>query len=124
MQIESLPSRQEMFNRAWEGLKAQRWVKSYSFTEGACVYAKRDEFGNVIRRCAWGHVDPEGTSFTGLASVRALADCGVGLAPRLPFQDLLFAQELQNTHDESKDGDDMQERMRALASDYALVVPE
>lgn len=111
----AVPSRQEMFNRAWNGLKSQGWRKAVTDT-GACVYLNEKN-----DRCAWGWVDLEGTKLSTLGSVSTLHDCGIGLAAKLHGSDLLFAQKLQNTHDCAFN---LCDAMRRLAEVYGLTIPD
>lgn len=85
---------QEMFNKAVLGLASQNWEPAM---EGVsmCRYLTDDG-----KRCAWGHVDPEGTrTADGIGSVGDLHKAGVGLAAELTGPGLRFAQDLQATHD-------------------------
>ena len=116
-------TKQEMFDRAWNGLAGQGWAKAYSYTDEACVYRQVLSDGSV-RRCAWGHVDPEGTSGGFITSVRTLHERGIGLAGQLGFDEVLFAQELQNTHDEANGPDGMKQAFIEFAEDHGLKVPE
>lgn len=129
-------TKQEMFDKAWAGLKAQNWVRCVTDRTDSCTYAKRDAAGNVIARCAWGHVDPAGTENYGSGlSVGTLHDRGLGLAATLePGDDLTFARRLQEAHDAQgfpyevsspwEQSSDMEQRLRALAAFYDLAVPE
>ena len=95
-----VPSRQEMFERAVRGLAGQGWKRAVidDVRSLGCMYLTDDG-----RRCAWGHVDPNGTvGPTGRVyggSIRTLTHVGHGLAPRLSEEDLDFALLLQGTHD-------------------------
>lgn len=130
--------KQEMFNRAWTGLKNQNWEPSVG--EGGCKYNS----GNGVR-CAWGHVDAENASllhrYEGY-SVDGLHDHGIGLASELSRDDLRFAMSLQRCHDIVAENDtdviylysiekdfvnigrDMEANFRALAKLYGLTIPE
>lgn len=89
-------TKQEMFDRAWKGLKAQGWAKAYDVERGVCTYLTEDG-----KRCAWGHVDPDGTK----EQVGTVADLNlnrVGLAAYLYPEDVApngFACQLQRCHD-------------------------
>lgn len=115
-----IPSRQEMFNRAWNGLKGQGW-KTSTFKDGrGCSYDGPDG-----RKCAWGWVDPEGTkddptkgdptkgvtynprwTKTGQLSgtVLTLRIEGIGLAALIPNEDEGFIAQLQSVHDGAREG--------------------
>lgn len=123
---------QEMFDRAWNGLKAQGFQRAYLLGAG-CSY-----FDDSGRRCAWGHVDPEGTRFAMNASVNTLKLRGIGLAVQLEGLDpkgdgcfdalagspLAFASDLQNAHDQAEEPMLMERNLRGLAERYRLTVPE
>lgn len=55
-----IPTKQEMFNRAYLGLKSQGFRQARCERTGACEYYMLD--GDQVLRCAWGWVDPEGTT--------------------------------------------------------------
>lgn len=112
-------TRQEMFNRAWNGLKAQGWVQCFDSDSMTCVYFDKE----TGRRCAWGHVDPENTEDR-LGGVGALHESNTGVAAGLSGEDLGFAKRLQGTHDYHHDGVSMEDAMRALASQYGLSIPD
>jgi len=128
---EEIPSRQEMFNRAWRGLEAQGWqgsVVAKAYGGSRCVYNGPDG-----RRCAWGHVDPEGTRDPGIDvdgnAVMALHTNGIGLAALLTEADALFALRLQRAHDGSSLGfgpgaRDLRKAMTLFAESEGLTIPE
>lgn len=136
---------QEMFDKAWAGLRAQEWQLALG-KSGGCVYLSPEG-----KRCAWGHVDPEGTAQAGCyngSGVGSLRRMGIGLAAHLSGPELKFAEELQNAHDGTNadpnalhgsggmtDGNgqwhtsmntppDMEGRLRHLAKLWGLTVPE
>lgn len=114
-----VPSRQEMFDRAWRGLKAQGWRRAVNAATGKCAYLASDGC-----RCAWGHVDPEGTApVTGSVSVIGLRDTGIGLAARLSEADAHFAHSLQAAHDDTS-SESLEQAMRAFAAKRKLTIPE
>jgi hypothetical protein len=118
-------TKQEMFTRAWNGLRAQGWKLSIN-PSGSCRYKSPDGY-----RCAWGHVDPYGTDrpeAEGIG-VRRLAREGIGIAAVLKGPELSFAGKLQAAHDDSASGNnpsrsDMEANLRALAAEHGLEVPE
>lgn len=126
---DEIPTRQEMFNRAVRGLRAQDWRKAApKFHEPGpgCQYLTAG--GD---RCAWGHVDPENTGDTQLGgTVNALRDKGIGLAALLPVEDMGFAVDLQRAHDNVDNADcpsnkeAMQTALRNVAEAYNLIYPE
>lgn len=111
---------QEMFDKAWHGLKSQGWRRATGGDGLTCSYLTSDG-----RRCAWGWVDPEGTVVKGIAcigTVRSLRDENVGVAAELDYYQIRFAQDMQNTHDFAAD-DTLEAKMRDLAKQYNLTVP-
>lgn len=131
--MSEIPSNQELFDRAWNGLKSQNFTRA--FLGDSCQYAVRDAEGTVVKRCAWGWADPEGTEGCGAVVVGDLAYDGIGLAGRLraagflqPRSGLALAKSLQQAHDGATDVDEgdvfgMQARLRKVAADYGLTVP-
>ena len=139
-------TKQEMFDRAWNGLKAQNWERSVTSAPNgqmnSCNYLTRKADGAVIR-CAWGHVDPEGTAAadenpdTANKSVKILHQRGVGLAAELTPDDTLpFACALQYCHDDPTyflvdpiislpptDEERVELSMRVLAKSHELTIP-
>lgn len=118
----TVPSRQEMFNRAWRGLKEQGFESCVN-KSGHCVYrgaVKHD----VQQRCAWGHVDPAGTEHgDGFGAVGDLAVNGFGLAGQLDDSDLAWARALQVCHDTVDSSVHLETRLRAFAAECKLKVP-
>lgn len=112
---------QEIFNRAWNGLKSQGWKKARRGV--VSVYYTHDGL-----RCAWGWADPEATQKMSLnfncLPISTLRFFKVGLAAKLTPDQYAFAEDLQKTHDRAMNGDELQRFMRRLASDYGLEVPE
>lgn len=111
-------TRQEMFNRAWNGLKAQGWQRSYDGDR--CVYVHPSGL-----RCAWGHVDQSLTDkFNGEGDVYYLSSSShESLASELNGADLDFAAQLQFAHDHA-DERPMEGAMRSLAFEYGLTIPD
>lgn len=120
--------KQEMFNRAWNGLKSQGFEQSMRIYKGVayggepgglrCAYA-----GDNGMRCAWGWVDLSlDEKITG--GVFTLHRKQIGLAADLSSQDLEFASNLQAIHDESLIPSTMEKSLRDLASQHGLTIPE
>lgn len=107
-----------MFDKAWRGLEAQGWRKAVGAS--GCEYCI--VMDGAVLRCAWGHVDPEGTG-NRRGYVSELRDTGRGLAATLDAWQLMFAEALQRAHDQSDAGQDMRWAMEALARMYQLTVP-
>lgn len=123
---------QQLFNRAWEGLKSQGFERSVVVPRGGygnrCVYR-----GDEGRRCAVGwliedknyHPNFDLDSF----SVRdVVLEGGIGdLDPSLSKEDcreVSFLQALQEAHDGADDPDRMQVRLREVAMEFDLDAPE
>lgn len=104
---------QEMFDKAWNGLKSQGFERCLGLT-GCCMYND----GNG-KHCAWGWVDESLTNEN--CCIEDLARYGVGLAATLNEDQLKFATRLQRAHD--RDGS-MEQSLRDLAKRYNLIVPE
>lgn len=114
-------TKQEMFDRAWRGLKAQGFERSVTPGTYDCLY-----LGPGGKRCAWGHVDPEGTSCKEAEgkSVEGLHTRGIGLAATLDAHELRFAQRLQEIHDVAHGTMDLEANLRTLAHKYSLTIPD
>lgn len=120
------PSRQEMFNRAWNGLKSQKWELSkqdtsdpdYDTSMPTCLY----KHPTKEQRCAWGWVDTSlSTKVSG--TVRTLHRTGVGIAGTLSVEDVEWAQELQRTHDAASSSAAMVANLALFAQKYSLTIP-
>lgn len=133
---------QEMFTKAVVGLRAQGWARAVVHQptgEVSCVYHDKA----TGRRCAWGHVDPEGTQdlstdFNGPDLVQLVFSKSVpigytnvtrlhaekrGVAGTLTMSEVQFARNLQSCHDGAVDGQ-LEERFREFGKTYALTWPE
>lgn len=110
---------QEVFNKAYLGLKAQEFRKS-STEAGACKY--RNGIGD---KCALGMCIPdslytrdmEGTGPDGL--LRNYPEVSVYIG-----QDTEFLDMLQLAHDDTHNAQDMQEQLLEVAKMYNLTVPD
>lgn len=127
-----VPSRQEMFNRAWNGLKGQGWQQAMEDLGNgsfACLYTTKDK-----KHCAWGWVDREAD---GRGTVYTLAEAGVGIAGQMlkaagvPLAryvpDLVFAKKLQEAHDQCGQRQtpaELEGIFRAFAAHHGLTIPE
>lgn len=107
---------QQMFDKAVRGLRAQGFQRSMQGTR--CCYHSSDG-----KKCAWGHVDPEGTPQL-LDGIHALYKDKVGVAGQLMRDQVDFAVDLQEAHDEGLSSVLMEENLRALATQYNLTFPE
>lgn len=117
-------TKQEMFNRAYVGLKSQGFTRcGYRATDDSgndgfmCTYS--DEFG---KHCAWGWVDTSLNS-SQAGAVYSLREDGIGLAADLRGDLLDFAQRLQLAHDESATPERMISRLNSLAQEFCLEIP-
>lgn len=123
---------QQLFNRAWEGLKSQGFEKSVAVHSDGysnrCMY--RDGTG---RKCAVGWLIDDSNYHPrldrGLLSVRAVVESGAvdGVSPSLSREDcreISFLQALQEAHDGADDHDRMQIRLRMVAMEFELDAPE
>lgn len=123
-------TKQEMFNRAVRGLASQGWLPSVDFKQmGGCAYMSDDG----TRRCAWGWVDPDEPLLNKYAkSVERAREDKIGLAAELSDEDLEFAKQLQNAHDqvawngldEAGTARKMPGMFAVLAQEYGLTWPE
>jgi hypothetical protein len=117
---------QEMFNRAWSGLKSQGFVQ--------CTQAEDEHDGNVsnclytskdgTKHCAWGWVDTSIKYEQSTGWVSNLRTRGIGLAADLTDGQMQFATSLQNCHDRYDNPKDMESALRNFASREGLVIPK
>lgn len=120
-------SRQEMFNRAWNGLRSQGWKLAYGAIEGIpdepgnpmpyCMYLTPDGC-----RCAWGWVDTS-LDEKDTGTVRGLAHMKRGIAGQLTHDDVEWAQELQRMHDQAGSSAAMVANLALFAQKYSLTIP-
>lgn len=109
--------KQEMFARAVNGLRHQKWEQS--MVSGEPAYADGEG-----RRCAWGWVDQgiqpgqHNTYF-----VEGLAADRVGIACSLDIEQLEFAKQLQWCHDSAETPTMMERRLRRLGERERLLWP-
>lgn len=120
-------SRQEMFNRAWNGLRSQGWKLANRAIEGIpdepgnpmpnCMYLTPDG-----RRCAWGWVDTS-LNEKDVGTVRGLYHYRRGIAGQLTYEDVNWALELQRTHDDASSSAAMVANLALFAQKYSLTIP-
>jgi hypothetical protein len=125
-------TKQEMFNKAFLGLKSQGFERAATEKDG-CMYAVRDDAGKVVKRCAWGWVDPVATEHVSAGAIWTLRRLGVGLAAELdgfqdeylavPGSDFDFADQLQKEHDHAVWPAGVEQGLRNLAARFGLTVP-
>jgi len=110
-------TRQEMFDRAVRGLRAQGWAQCMQTAHAGCAYEN-----DLGQRCAWGHVD---TSLSRIdPSVYTLYNRGQGVAGQLSLIDAGWAQQLQNVHDSYPLPEEMEAAYRIFADTHNLHFPE
>lgn len=112
----TVPTRQEMFDRAVRGLRSQGFARCT--LHNMCSYD--DGQGH---HCAWGWVD-RGIPSGAAGSVMTLKKSNIGIAALLSDKDLDLAQALQNAHDLAEHPADLESRLRAFGEKYGLVWPE
>ncbi len=107
-------TRQEIFDLAWNGLKAQGFERA-RHKIGGCAY--RDEAG---RRCAIGHCIPDDAYEDELEGPigRDVLD-----AANISQADLEFCRNLQRRHDYADGPKDMADGLIQFARDNALTIP-
>lgn len=111
-------NRQEILNRAVHGLRGQGWEQCNN-VRGSCVFYDPE----TGRRCAWGHVDPEGTQ-DHVFGIASLLHKKIGVVALLNPDDVVFAIRIQGAHDLSEGPQDMERRCRELAAEHGLTFPE
>lgn len=110
-------TRQEIFDKAWTGLKSQGFVKSQSESASGCAY--RGDYG---LRCAVGWCIPDNAYSAKFEGVAA-EDVDIRKAAGIDGRDATFAAILQKQHDQSKDPSDMEELLRNFARVNKLTIP-
>lgn len=108
-------SKQEMFNRAYIGLKSQGF-KQCVREDGECLYSN----GSGMH-CAWGWINPDTT----LEEGDGLADYGNidKIYAELDASGKDFARALQNLHDTNNNPKVMERALYRFAGLYNLNIP-
>lgn len=121
-------TQQEIFNKAYRGLKSQNFQQSRPRTLQYCVYRSPDGL-----KCAIGHLIPDelytpameifSNTETTISFNMILEVCGI------PAEHASFATKLQQAHDYNQEVDgtinnDMESRLKSFARFYHLTVPE
>ena len=111
------PTRQDLFNTAYAGLKAQGFKQSLG-SRGHCQYRGEDGC-----KCAVGHLIPDerynpsfegnGVTYTPISSAAGVEEVG----------GILFLREMQVAHDHGELPLVMEAKLRALAEKHGLTVP-
>lgn len=109
---------QEMFNRAYLGLRSQGFERCMSDDRDRCCYLNYKGM-----RCAWGWVDTDLTSFDE-RNVTELAEHCTGIAGELDKDGIIFAQELQEAHDYGASPPVMMNNLQQLVNKYNLTIPK
>jgi hypothetical protein len=122
-------TKQETFDIVWKGLAAQGWKKSMTAGDDEfCAYRGVDDCA-----CAAGHLIPDdrydpkmegglvlySTEYASTASSIAVTNLMVELG-----HDLAVVRECQRAHDGSDTPESMQLRLRKVAQQHGLTVPE
>ena len=111
------PTRQDIFNTAYAGLKAQGFKQSLD-GRGYCRYRGEDGC-----KCAVGHLIPDerynssfegsGVTYTPISSAAGVED----------IDDINFLREMQIAHDQNDLPQLMEAKLRTLAEKHGLMVP-
>lgn len=109
-------TRQEIFDLAWNGLKAQGFRRAYGGIGVGCLYRGPDGMKCAIGHCiADERYDPE----MDMCGQRSLAFRAAGVAS----EDYDFAIELQTVHDCGRRPEAMEDNLRRFASRHSLTIP-
>lgn len=112
---------QEMFNKAYLGLKSQGFERCMEDNSlFACSYS------NNGKHCAWGWVDTsidDEMARLNRGTVASLIEDGIGLASELTPYEAEFAYKLQCAHDQGTSPDEMITRLAKVAYTYSLTIP-
>ncbi len=108
-------TRQEIFDLAWNGLKAQGFLRSMD--DGQCAYR-----GKKRRRCAIGHCIPDHLYTRGLEGFAAY-EVDVLDAALVSTADARWARGLQIVHDEEARSKGMERRLRRFAAEHDPTIP-
>lgn len=104
---------QEIFDLAFNGLRAQGFRKSKG--EKGCLYRGPDGL-----KCAIGHCIADSDYRSRFEGGRDRAFRAAGVSGQL----FVFAFHLQIAHDASTSPSNMEHRLRELANNYELTIPE
>ena len=108
-------TRQEIFDKAWTGLKGQGFVQSLEC--GGCMYR-----GDNGLRCAIGHIIPDSRYDEGLEGLWA-GHPKVRRAASIHIRSGTFASILQDCHDHYPTPANMERALRDFARDHNLTIP-
>jgi hypothetical protein len=110
-------TRQQIFDRAWEGLKLQNFEQCTN-SSGICQFS--NEAG---RRCAIGWVNPQLTNESD--NFRTIWHSDIGHFKSLvDYDDLGLLEVLRQAHDGSSSPAEMRENMVQLAAKYKFTIPD
>lgn len=112
-----MKTRQELFDNAWLQFERQGWKRSVNRETETCMYRGPDDC-----RCGIGASIPDEKYGTWLERQYA-SDPNVMEAAGIAPGDQVFADKLQECHDDSDDGDPLQENMREFAKEHNLTIP-
>ena len=112
-------TKQEIFNKAYEGLRSQHFHKSEGAVDTFCMYRGPDGM-----KCAIGHLISDENYSVDLENKR-VRNKMVRKAAEIPDHiDERFLQELQDCHDCSWDSLTMEGNLIRFAMRYNLRIPE
>lgn len=111
-------TRQEMFDKAWIGLKSQGFEQSLDEDGDTCVYR-----GEAGRKCAIGWCIPDDKYHVGLEKQSPFNSGELRRAAGIADADARFASELQGVHDNSRSPAEMLLQIRAFAAEHNLTIP-
>lgn len=114
-----LMTKQEIFTKAYLGLKGQGFAKAYSESRQGCQYRAPDGL-----RCAIGHVLPD-ELYVEMFDEKFLSGSElkqyVSIFDEVPDE---FLDDLQGIHDNSYSAESMEHRLLQFADKHSLTVPE
>jgi hypothetical protein len=108
---------QEIFNKVWTGLKAQKFERS-TFRADQLICAYRGEEG---RKCAAGHLIPD-EEYRALWEGRRVR--ALDFFARFSFEELDLIDALQRAHDQGFVPATMRARLKEVARTFNLKIPE
>lgn len=113
-------TKQEIFNKAVEGLHSQNWQRCVDEIVFQCRYS-----GPNNTHCALGWVFPELSKHEGHSVAHIHGLSYIPNVDEMSFDDSnRFYAKLQHCHDNAWSAYDMRKKLRQFAKDYNLVLPE
>lgn len=115
---------QEIFDKAYLGLKGQGFIKSVADDRVATMWENTVDCryrGAFDCRCAAGHILPDSSYDSGFEGSNVY---GVDyFNTNFSGDVIIFIRELQSSHDSATSPEDMRDKLEEYAKDYDLVVP-